>query len=141
MSLKAFLKQSAILPENQKVVVSKRFVGEDGKPVEWEIKAITTVENEKIMESCTKRTSVPGKRGQYNEITDRALYVRKMAAACTVYPNLNDKELQDSYGVMSAEELIGEMLLPGEFAEYTNVIGEVAGFDTTMEDRIEAAKN
>lgn len=141
MSLKAFLKQSAILPENKKIVVSKRFVGDSGKPIEWEVRAITSAEDEKIRTACTKREPIPGKRNQYTEKTDQAAYIRSLAAACTVFPNLNDKELQDSYGVMSAEQLIGEMLLPGEFAEYINRIGELTGFDVTMEERVEEAKN
>ena len=61
--------------------------------------------------------------------------------ACTVFPNLNDKELQDSYKVMGADALLKTMLTPGEYAEYLTKIQEVCGFDTTMQDEVDEAKN
>ncbi|HBF8940547.1 TPA: phage portal protein, partial [Clostridioides difficile] len=38
--LNAFLSQNAIKVENRKYVASERFIGEDGKAIEWELKAI-----------------------------------------------------------------------------------------------------
>ncbi|WP_130861431.1 phage tail assembly chaperone [Bacilliculturomica massiliensis] len=141
MSLKSFLKQSAILPENQKVVVSNRFVDEDGKPEEWEIQPITATENDKLMEECMKRVAVAGKRGQFTETMDRGKYMRYLAAACVVYPNLNDPEIQNSYGAMSAEELIGKMLFPGELTALLAAVNEMTGFDAPIEDKVDEAKN
>lgn len=69
------------------------------------------------------------------------LYLGKLAVACTVFPNLNDKELQDSYKVMGADALLKTMLTPGEYAEYLTKIQEVCGFDTTMQDEVDEAKN
>ena len=66
---------------------------------------------------------------------------RRLAVACTVFPNLNDKELQDSYKVMGADALLKTMLTPGEYAEYLTKIQEVCGFDTTMQDEVDEAKN
>ena len=64
-----------------------------------------------------------------------------MAAACTVFPNLNDAELQDSYGVMGAEELITEMLdKDGEFQAYVKKCLEVSGYENNAE-LVEEAKN
>ena len=53
----------------------------------------------------------------------------------------NDKELQDSYKVMGADALLKTMLTPGEYAEYLTKIQEVCGFDTTMQDEVDEAKN
>ena len=39
--MEMFFKQNAIQKENKKVAISNRFVGEDGKAVEWELKTIT----------------------------------------------------------------------------------------------------
>ena len=52
-----------------------------------------------------------------------------------------DKELQDSYKVMGADALLKTMLTPGEYAEYLTKIQEVCGFDTTMQDEVDEAKN
>ena len=64
-----------------------------------------------------------------------------LAATCTVYPDLNNLDLQDSYGVMGAEELLKVMLLPGEYANYLGKVQEICGFDKNMNDLVEEAKN
>lgn len=140
-NLSAFLRQNAVVQENVKVAVSKRFLKEDGKPMEWEIKTITAAEEESIRKACTKRVQLPGKRNQYTEQTDQDAYVRKLATACTVFPNLNDVDLQDSYEVMGADNLLTAMLLPGEYAELMTKIQEITGYDVTMEDKVDEAKN
>lgn len=139
-NLSCFLSQNAVKIENSKIVVSKRFL-EKGKPVEWEIRAITTEEEEALRKSCTKKVPVPGKRGQYTQETDFDLYLGKVAVACTVFPNLNDKELQDSYGVLSADALLKKMLTPGEYTEFQSKVQELNGFDTDFNDTVEEAKN
>jgi hypothetical protein len=141
MSLSAFLAENAVPVENIKFVASKRFLGEDGNPIPWEIKTITGTEDEALRKSCAKRIPVPGKKNQYQKETDYDLYLGKLAVACTVFPNLNDKELQDSYKVMGADALLKTMLTPGEYAEYLTKIQEVCGFDTTMQDEVDEAKN
>ena len=126
--------------ENVKYVASKRFV-DKGKPVEWELKAISSELDEAIRKECTKRVPIAGKRGQYNQETDTDKYMSKMCVACTVYPNLNDAELQDAYGVKSAEALLKKMLKPGEYIEYKAKVMEVNGFDMSMDELVDEAKN
>jgi hypothetical protein len=126
--------------ENTKYVASKRFSNKD-KPVEWEIKAVSSELDEAIRKECTKRVPIAGKRGQYNQETDTDKYIGKLCVACTVYPNLNDAELQDSYGVKTADALLKKMLLPGEYTEYKAKVMEVNGFDLSMDDLVDEAKN
>lgn len=140
-SLSAFLAENAISAEPIKVVASKRFLDADKHPVEWEIKTITGTEDEVIRKSCTKRVPVPGKKNLFQKETDYDMYLGKLAVACTVFPNLNDKELQDSYKVMGADALLKTMLTPGEYAEYLSKIQEVCGFDVSMQDEVDGAKN
>lgn len=73
--------------------------------------------------------------------TDYAQYVGKLAVACTVFPDLNNKELQDSYQVMGAESLLKKMLTPGEYQDYLAKVQEINGFDIALEDLVEDAKN
>ncbi len=141
MSLSAFLAENAEKVENVKFVVSKRFKDENGVPVPWEIRPITGNEDEVIRKSCVKRVQVPGKRNQFTQETDYNMYLGKLAVACVVFPNLNDQELQDSYKVMGAEALLKTMLTPGEYADLLTKIQEVCGFDTTIQDEVEEAKN
>lgn len=140
-TLSAFLAQNAVKAENIKYAASGRFIGEDGNPIDWEIKCITSTEDEALRKSCTKRVPVPGKRGQFTLETDYDLYLGKLAAKCTVYPNLDDAGLQDSYGVMGSDTLLKAMLKPGEYAEYLNKIQQVNGFDIAMDEAVEEVKN
>lgn len=140
-NLSAFLSQNAIKVENVKYAASKRFVNEDGKPVEWEIASITSDEDELLRKTCTKRIPVPGKRNAFMPETDFNAYITKQAVKCTVFPNLNDVELQNSYGVMGGEALLKVMLTPGEYADYVAKVQEVNGFNVPLEDAVEEAKN
>ena len=135
-----FMAGNAAKEETVKFVASNRFVNK-GKPVEWEIKAIDSELDEAIRKECTKRVPVVGKRGQYNQETDTDKYIGKMCAACTVYPNLNDAELQDSYGVKTPDALLKKMLKAGEYTEYKAKVMEVNGYDMSMEELVDEAKN
>ena len=126
--------------ETVKYVASKRFV-DSGKPVEWEIKSIDSDLDEALRKECTKKVPIPGKRGQYNQETDTDKYIGKLCVACTVYPNLNDAELQDFYDVKSADALLKKMLKPGEYTEYKAKVMEVNGYDMSMEELVDEAKN
>lgn len=139
-SLSAFLAQNAKKVENRKIAVSPRFVGENGKPAEWEITCITAAENQKIRKNSVRNVPVPGKRGQFTTDFDSARYQAALAARCTVFPDLNNAELQESYGVMGAEDLISVMLTPGEFDDYILAITELCGF-TTEGELVDEAKN
>lgn len=136
----AFLAQNALKPENEKVVVSKRFI-EDGKPIEWEVAAITSDEDDQLRKENTKRMPVPGKKGMMVPETNYTAYLAALAVKCTVFPNLHEKELQNSYGVMGATELLKKMLLPGEYDEYLATIQKINGFDAGMDEVVEEAKN
>lgn len=140
-NLTAFLAQNALQTESEKHVVSKRFVDENKKPIEWEIAAVTSDEDELLRKSHTKRQPVPGKKNVYQPTTDFDAYATSLAVKCTVFPNLHDKQVQDSYGVMGAEALLKKMLLPGEYAEYLKLIQSINGFDIGMDEAVEEAKN
>ena len=66
--------------------------------------------------------------------------VMRLCAECTVFPNLNDAALQESYRVMGAPALIGAMLTPAEFEAYCERVMEVNGFKTDAE-MVDEAKN
>lgn len=140
-TLKTFLSGNALKSKNMEFVASKRFLDDDGNPAKWELRCISPEEDEIIRRECTKRVPIPGKKGQYIPEMDANAYMGQLAAKCTVFPDLNDKELQDSYHVMSADALLKAMLIPGEYANYLNKAQEVNGFDISMEELVEEAKN
>lgn len=140
-NLEAFMAQNVHKPENKKIVVSNRFRNKDGRSMKWEIHSITKKEDDILRKECTKRIPVKGRTGMYTPELDTNIYLVRLAIACTSFPDLNDKELQDSYGVMGAEDLINKMLLPGEFTDYMDAVQEINGFDFSMDDVVEEAKN
>lgn len=140
-NLRAFLAENAVKVEVTKYVASKRFIDEKGSPIEWEIGCITSSDDEELRKAATKRVPVPGKRNQFTRELDVNLYLGRLAAKCTLFPNLDDAELQNSYGVMGADVLLKAMLTPGEYADYLLKVQDVNGFDATFEDEVEEVKN
>lgn len=137
--LSAFMSANALKIENEKFVVSKRFTDKDGNPMEWELRGINSAEDEQIRKSSTKR--IPQKGRTASTEVDYNLYLSKLTTSCVVFPDLHDAELQNSYGVMGAEDLLKVMLTPGENAALIKAIQKLNGFDNAMEDLVEEAKN
>ena len=153
-SLSAFMAQNVAKVENHKFVLSSRFVdvekpildnkGEPtGKyePTQWEISCISASENQKLRRDCMISAPLPGgKKGQRTQEFDSAAYQAKLAARCVVFPDLNNAEVQDSWGVSGAEQLITTMLTGGEFDNLIAEIFEHNGF-TDMDEMVDEAKN
>ena len=57
-----------------------------------------------------------------------------------MFPDLNNAELQDSWGVAKPEQLVGAMLIGGEFDDYVTEVFRVNGFKTENE-LVDEAKN
>lgn len=134
-NLSAFLKQNKKGVENVKYVASERFADENGNAIEWEIRPISSKEADIIREECTIQ------KGK-NFKVDSKKFNKMMAVKCTVFPDLNNAELQNSYGVMGAEQLIQELLdVDGEYQGYINKILEVCGYTKSEEELVEEAKN
>lgn len=138
-SLSVFMSANAAKIENAKVVVSKRFTDESGIPVEWELRGINTAEDVQIRKESTKRIVQKGR--PVGADVDYDVYLSKLTARCVVFPDLHNAELQNSYGVMGADELLKVMLSPGEYAELMQEVQKLNGFDSTMEDLVEEVKN
>lgn len=141
--LTAFFAHNKKQNGNIKRAVSKNFVDEQGKPIEWEFAPVSPERDAELKSECTKRSMITqGKRkGQFNTDFDHFKYQRLLTVESIVYPNLNDKELQDSYGVMGADALLGKMLTIGEMADASAVAQEVNGYQAELEDMVEEVKN
>lgn len=92
----------------------------------------------------TPKVGIPpilGKPNQFKQQLDVAKYNASLIAKSVVEPNLNDAELQDSYGVKTPEALIVEMIdNPGEYSQFLVFVTELNGF-TDINDDVEKAKN
>lgn len=140
-NLQAFFAQNVDKVGIEERVVSKRFKDEKGNPIPWQFGAVDGETEAKIRKECTKRLPVPGKKGMFMPETDYDLFNLKLAVKTIKFPDLNDAELQNSYGVMGAEALLQKMLLPGELAEVKKIVVEVNGFDIELDELVDQAKN
>jgi hypothetical protein len=136
-----FMKQNKTIKSNTTYAATKSLCDENGQPLLWTIKPLTTKENEAIRDACMIEVPMKGKPGLFRPKLNTALYLAKIMAASVVTPNLYDAELQDSYEVKTPEDLIKEMIDdPGEYNDFGEFIQQFNGF-TTLEKKVEEAKN
>lgn len=137
-----FMKANKIAKPNEKYAPTTTLQDENGKPLKWEFKQINSKENEALRDSCTIEVPVKGKPNLYRPKVKTAEYLAKMIVASTVYPDLYDKELQDSYGVMTPEELLYAMVdNAGEYQDFTMWMQKFQGFTKNLDDKVDEAKN
>ena len=137
-----FMKQNKIKKENTTFAPTKSLLDENGEPIKFIIKPLTTKENEDIREACTVDIPVTGKPNIFRPKLNTSKYLAKMLCSCIIEPNLFDKELQDSYRVMTPEDLIKEMIDdPGEYQDFVMFIQNFNGFNVSLEDKVDNAKN
>jgi len=136
--LEAFLHPIAV-EETKKVEISKRFIGEDGKPVPFEIKTIPQGENTQLIKKFTRRKLVNGNTA---EIFDTSAYTNALIVECTVQPDFRDSRMCEAYGVLDPMLVPGKMLLSGEYSALVGEIMKLNGFDadSLLKDE-EEAKN
>lgn len=137
-----FMRENKAEKVNGKYAPTRSLCDENGKPLEWEFRHITSKENEALRDECTIEVPVTGKPNMFRPRVQSGKYVQKMIAASVVYPDLRDAELQDSYGVKTPEDLLLAMVDdPGEYNELTAFTQRFQGFDTSFNDKVEEAKN
>lgn len=95
--------------EAVEVVISERFLDESGKAIFWRIEPISAAELQAI----------------YREGEPKSGAGLRLLAAAVSYPDLRAAELQDSYGVLGAEQLLLKMLSPGEFKVLEQAFAEL----------------
>lgn len=137
-----FMKSNKTVKENGFYAPTKSLCDENGKPLEWEFRHITSKENEALRDDCTVEIPITGKPNMYRQKVQSGQYIQKMIAASVVMPDLYDAELQDSYNVSTPEELLLAMVdAPGEYNELASFVQNFQGFNVSFNDKVEEAKN
>ena len=146
MDLELFFAENVADEENVKYVASERFKDKNGKPIPWELRALSAEENNAIKEQCITRKQVPGKRGQYTNEFDNIKYISLLCVNSIVSPDLRNAKLQDNWSkkaghpIMNEIDLLNTMLKSGEYDLLSAKVQEVNGYVDPNED-IEEAKN
>lgn len=134
-----FMKGNKKIRENVLYPATASLCDENGKPLNWVLKPLTTEITEQIREDCTKIVNDNGKRkSNFNN----KLYLLKMCCASVVEPDLYNVELQNSYGVMTPEDLIMQMIdNPSEYMALVGKVQEINGYDVSFSEKVDEAKN
>lgn len=136
-----FMKKNKVQKNNTKYAATKSLLDKNGKPLLWEIQPLTTKQSEDLRDKCTIDVPVTGKANMYRAKLLTKKYVANMIAASVVFPDLYNKELQDSYGVTTPEDLVMEMIDdPAEYNKFAKFVQDFNGFEA-LEDKVKQAKN
>ena len=137
-----FLKKNKVQKENATYAATASLCDDKGSPLDWVIKPLTTTESEAIREDCTIEVPIPGKPNMYRQKVNSGKYLAKLIVASVVEPNLNSAELQDSYGVKTPEAHLQEKVDdPGEYNAFAMFVQNFNHMNTTLQDKVDEAKN
>lgn len=134
-NLSAFL-HPVTTQEEKEVVISKRFLDEDGKPAKFKIRSVTQDEADALLKQSTR--TVKKRDGSMGQTVDDQNFNRRLIVAATVMPDFRAKELCDAYGVLDPLLVPGKMLFSGEFSNLLREILDLSGLTNSLEDE---AKN
>lgn len=139
---KSFMKGNKKQRDTVQYAATKSLCDDKGKPLMWTLRPLTARESEKIRDACMIDVPVKGKIGQTTKELDTTKYIAKVICASVVEPNLNNAELQDSYGVKTPEDLLFEMVdLAGEYNALIAFVQDISGLNDNIDDLVDAAKN
>jgi hypothetical protein len=138
----AFMKANKKVKENEEFAPTASLLGSDGTPVRWEFRHISSKENEELRDANTIEVQVTGKPNLFRPKLITSKYLMAMIVKSTVFPDLYDKELQDSYGVMTPEDLVYAMVDDaGEMQDFQLWMQKFQGFTKSLDEKVDEAKN
>ena len=130
-TIKSFLKQNKKHSENIKLKL-------DSFDEEIELRIITGREYDRIQDKCYVNRA--GLKGRQEPKLDMAKFNNLLCSASMVVPDLQDAELQASYGVVGEQDLYGEMFTFAEHLKILNAITSTSGFND-FNELVDEAKN
>jgi hypothetical protein len=144
MNLSRLMKENVLQVGTVEYVPSKRITDDYGEPVVFKLRPLTNDEIEQIQKKNTKKffnrkTGQPATRE-----LDAQATLDDMILAALVDPSqadLEQAELQDSWGVFTPAGVLKAMLNPGEYQDLGSKVQELAGFEAvTFAEIVEDVK-
>lgn len=106
------------------VYASDRFLGDDGKPVAFKLKAL----NQETLELISKRSrheqTIDGRK--VNAV-DKAEHLSRCLVESCIYPNFRDKDLCERFGTLDPVELPKKMLFVSEYEKLARAFLDLNG--------------
>lgn len=135
-TLNGFLNPKKI--ETVKIAISDRFCDDNGKPLEWELRAIDGDEMTQIQNECMTVKQIGN---QTKTEIDNSKFQSLMLAKSVINPNPNAADLQDAYGVKEPSKVFGKMLTGAEYLSLYTKVAEINGLTKDITKLVEEAKN
>ncbi|MCR1955152.1 hypothetical protein NSA24_10145 [Clostridioides mangenotii] len=134
--LESFLKYSEIENDNIKFVVDENIKDEEGNPIEWELRKLKAQDG-KEAEDAAFKLNIETQEAKF----DQRVYRNKIMAMTVFYPDLNNAELQNAFGVHTPEDLLGAMLDIGSYQKLEKKVTLINGFGKSFTEAKDKAKN
>lgn len=142
MNFQAFLKGNAKPIEDIEMIVSKRFIDEEGNAIPWVLRQLTGKESNNLRKKHTKK--IKNKLGRIEEQFNSEAYQEEFITSSVIFPDLRNAKLQESYNALGEYDLLQKMLSADELA---NLQIKISGFaeeeiiENSMDNLVEEAKN
>lgn len=121
--------------EDFEIIVSDRFVDEDGNPLAWTFRLLSAKEIDEL-----KNAAIVKKNKSLLKVDTKKLIIDTISETI-IYPNLKSEELQNAYGAMNISELLDKMLEGREYERFTDKLMKAQGFMDDPDVIIGNAKN
>jgi len=140
MDLSYFMPGNVEVTEETKAPISRRFKDKEGKVIPFIFKPITTDRVDELEKLHTKPVIKGNKK--VGEKVDNARFMAHIAVESTVYPNFKAVEMRKAYKSEDPIEIAKKVLnVAGEYSNWIAKAAEVNGFEDSVEDLEEIAKN
>ena len=131
MNLQEFLnKGKSVKGIEKKIVVGERFKDEAGKDMAFTIKALSAEQLDKYREDA--RTN--------NYFSSNKFNTAVVINGCK-YPNFKDAESIKERNCHTPEDFVNDVLLPGEIDMISLEVQKLCGYNISVNELIEEAKN
>lgn len=131
MTLQEFLnKGESVKSITKDIIVGERFKDENGKDMPFKIKALTSGQLD------TYRV-----RAREGDKFNIGKFNADVVIAGCIYPNFKDAESIKLRNVNTPEEYLRDVLLPGEVDAISLEIQKICGYNISVNELIEEAKN
>lgn len=120
--------------ENLRLPLSARFLDKQGQPEIWELRPLAAAEWQELL-LAQARQEEGGRKTRFNDV------FLQLLVKSVVWPDLSSAELQDSYGVLGAEQLLLQMLTPGEYQDLQQAFAKLNLQEHTAAAHLSEAKN
>lgn len=108
------------------IIVSDRFVNENGEPVPFVVKSLSHKDFESIRKLSYKEVMINGKK---NQVVDNDLFFARLIVESCIDPDFHNKELCNRWGCEEAISCPPNMLLEGEIQKLGKAILSLNGID------------